>query len=102
MSRARETQDFVDALRVVLGLRPLYRQGRVDSSHCYVRRACSDMLLASGDGNRRVTSSPNWESKGTLGRKREYFDLSTHYSAARGTRRRDGHRVGASFMRAKL
>lgn len=103
MTPARQMQDFVDALRVVLGLRPLYRLDRRELVPCYERRAFSDMLIATGDGNRQVRAlEPSTARPGNRGPRLELEPQARRLSGnLRGARRLDGQRVGAAFTSAK-
>jgi hypothetical protein len=106
VTAARERQDFVDALRDVLRLAPLYRVGRVELEPCYQRRAFADMLSASGDGNRHVRT-PTSERGAYRQPRGERLELEAHRATPRtGDMRRaptrlNGQRVGSAFTRAK-
>lgn len=98
---------FIDALRGVLGLVPLYRSASDRPS--YERRALADMSCAIGDGNRRVVTTVGLEQSGrhsesALGEDvreltpRELARLRKQRPLSRGARRLNGQRVGLAFV----
>lgn len=60
MKHRADDRDFVDALRGMLRMRPLYRQ---DETPSYERWSNGLMSRAIGDGNRRTRSSHWSDSK---------------------------------------
>jgi hypothetical protein len=99
---------MIDALRVVLGMRPLYR---VDESSSHSRWARGLMQLALGDGNRRASSSRSSDQGGGAHERLPRAEYELELEPDKAKRRRKfkattlrgmytiaGHRVGRSFV----
>lgn len=107
MTEAELNQRFIDALREVIGLVPLYRYGVARPS--YERQALEAMGRAIGDGNRRIVTTVGLEKHGT-----DQYAFSDHADVRelspreiarlraskplRGSHRLNGQRVGIAFV----